>query len=272
MNPIEILDAPYGKHERQRYDLMIPADYAGRHGLVLFLHGGAWIGGDKAGYREELMRWCGKGYAAASVNYHYLAPDAHMDTLVGDLSLALYVIRRKAAANGADLTRLLLTGISAGGHLSLLYAYARTESSPIRPVCVVDYAGPALLTDEGLLYGTPAHYPPAEKWIELYSNLTGIPMTEENMEAILPRLRRYSPVCHVRPSSPPTLICHGMEDDVVPYSNATALRDALEKCGVEYVFMPMPKTGHSLDSPVYAESLLLFDAWAKRFLDPAPDA
>ena len=59
---------------------------------------------------------------------------------------------------------------------------------------------------------------------------------------------------------------------MVPYSNATALRDALERCGVEYVFMPMPKTGHSLDSPVYAESLLLFDAWAKRFLDPAPDA
>jgi len=265
--PIRIWDAAYGSHERQRFDLILPTHYEKRHGLILFLHGGAWIGGDKAGYREELELWCEKGWAAASMNYHYLAPDARMDTLTGDITLALYAIRAKAAACGIRLTRALLTGISAGGHLSLLYAYAFADTAPIRPVCVVDYAGPALLTDEELIYGTPKRYPPEEKWTELFSNLTGLPFTEENMEENFARLRRYSPVCHITEASPPTIIVHGMKDDVVPYSNAAALRDGLEACGVEYVFMPMPETGHSLEHPAWEESRLLFEAWAKRFLD-----
>ena len=135
--PVRIWDAAYGSHERQRFDLILPAHYENRRGLILFFHGGAWIGGDKAGYREELELWCEKGWASASMNYHYLAPDARMDTLTGDITLALYAIRAKAAAFGCGLTRALLTGISAGGHLSLLYAYAFADSAPIRPVCVV---------------------------------------------------------------------------------------------------------------------------------------
>ena len=272
-SPVTLLDAAYGEHERQRFDLMIPADYEARHGLVLFLHGGAWIAGDKAGYREELERWRERGFAAASVNYHYIAPDAGMDMLIGDIALALYAIRRKAAVSGIRLERVLLSGISAGGHLSLEYAYSMADASPIRPVCVVDYSGPTLLTDPELLYGTPKRYPPEEKWIELFSNLTGIPFSEENTEKILAVLRRHSPVTHVTEAAPPTIIVHGQLDDVVPYTNAVALRDALERCGVEYVFMPMPDMGHSLESPVYGESLLLFSAWAKRFLDgeaPSP--
>lgn len=269
-SPIDIIDAPYGAHERQRFDLLIPADYEKRHGLILFIHGGAWIGGDKAGYLEELEVWREKGYAAASINYHYIAPDAPMGTLVSDMILALYAIRRKAAVHGADLCRVLLTGISAGGHLSLLYAYSMADISPITPACVVDYSGPTLLDDPDLLYGTPKRYPPEEKWIDLYSNLTGIPFSTEpgaDLERNLVELCRWSPVTYVTKNSPPTIIVHGQRDDVVPYSNATALRDALEKNGVEYVFMPMPDMGHSLESPVYGESRLLFAAYAERFLD-----
>ena len=268
--PVDIINAPYGEHERQRFDLLIPADYENRHGLILFIHGGAWIGGDKDGWREELEVWREKGYAAAAINYHYIAPDATMATLVSDIILALYAIRRKAAAHGADLRRVLLSGISAGGHLSLLYAYSMADISPLTPVCVVDYAGPTLLDDPELLYGTPKRYPPEEQWIELYSNLTGIPFSPEpgaDLGPNLIELRRWSPVTYVTKDTPPTVIMHGMADDVVPYSNATALRDALDKNGVEYVFMPMPGMGHSLESPVYGMSRLLFAAYAERFLD-----
>ncbi len=258
-------DLRYGDHERQIYDLALPESCGG--GLIFFLHGGAWIHGDKGAYRDELVPWCEKGYAAAAINYHYLAPDAHMDTLLDDITASLAAIREKAAQHGVTLCRALFTGASAGGHLSLLYAYSRAENAPIRPACVVDYCGPTLLTDEELLTGTPARYPPAEQWIELFSNLTGIPYTGDNREEILPHLLRYSPVTYVGAHTVPTVICHGQLDDVVPFSNAAALRDALEANGVEYAFLPMPKAGHGLEQEgILRESRALFEIYPARVL------
>ncbi len=261
----KFLDLAYGDHERQIYDLALPENGGG--GLILFLHGGAWIHGSKDGYRDELDEWCAKGYAAAAINYRYLAPDTHMDALLDDITAALSAIRSKAAQYGVTLRRVLLTGASAGGHLSLLYAYSKADEAPIRPACVVDYCGPTLLTDEALLSGTPARYPPEEQWIELFSNLTGIPYTGDNREEILPRLLRYSPVAHVTERAVPTVVCHGQLDDVVPFSNAVALRDALEANRVEYVFLPMPNAGHGLEQEdIYRESRALFEIYAARFL------
>ncbi|MBE6725028.1 MAG: alpha/beta hydrolase [Ruminococcaceae bacterium] len=260
-------NAPYGDHERQRYDLILPEENAGERGLILFIHGGSWIHGDKAAYRDDLDFWAGKGFAAASVNYHYLAPDVHMDTLVSDIALAVFAIRRKAEAHGVKLGKALLTGASAGGHLSLLYAYSMAEISAIKPACVVDYCGPALLSDEKLLFTAPEHHPPMDQWIELFSNLTGIPFTLENWKAVIRELDRYSPVTYISDSSVPTILVYGMKDDVVPFSNAKALRDGLEAHGVEYVFLPMPEAGHGLEQPeIFEESKALFGLYAERFL------
>ena len=260
-------NAPYGEHERQRYDLVLPSENAGERGLILFIHGGSWIHGDKAAYRDDLCLWAEKGFAAAAVNYHYLAPDAHMDTLVSDIALSLSAIRRKAEAHGVKLGKALLTGSSAGGHLSLLYAYSMAGISAVRPVCVVDYCGPTLLTDEKLLFATPEHHPPMEQWIELFTNLCGIPFRPENREAILAALTRYSPVTYVSDASVPTVMVYGMKDDVVPFSNAKALRDGLDAHGIEYVFLPMPEAGHGLEQEeIYEESKVLFGMYAERFL------
>ena len=63
-------DEAYGEHEKQRYDLALPRDHADRHGLILCVHGGAGIAGDKKSYAEEIEAWAGQGFAAAAVNYH----------------------------------------------------------------------------------------------------------------------------------------------------------------------------------------------------------
>ena len=258
-------DIAYGGHERQRLDLCLPS--CDTHGLILFIHGGAWIAGDKCGYEDELQLWGGRGYAAAAMNYHYLSPEYHMDTLLCDITAALAKIKGAAAEKGFDLTGVLLTGTSAGGHLSLLYAYSMAETAPIRPACVIDYCGPTLLTDKGLLYDTPKNHPPVQQWIDIFTWLTGTDFSGENTEKILPVLDRYSPVSHITPSSVPTVICHGQKDDVVPFSNAVALRDRLESCGVEYVFLPMPQAGHGLEQKeIYEESKMLFGIYAERFL------
>ena len=266
-NDLIFIDEKYGEHERQSFDLFIPAGYGDRDGLILFIHGGAWIAGVKEQYRGELEKWCARGYAAAAINYRYISEDVHMDALLDDITAALTEIRKLALAHGAALKRMLLTGASAGGHLSLLYAYAKAEISPLKPVGVIDYCGPAWLPDDGLLYGTPKRYPPEEKWTELFSNVVGFPLKKEEEQRAKDALMLYSPVRYVTPDSPPTIICHGQKDDVVPFSNAVALRDALEANGVEYVFLPMPLAGHPLEQKeIMEESEVLFEMYAKRFL------
>ena len=261
------IDERYGDHERHTFDLTIPAGYGDWHGLILFIHGGAWIAGSKDGYRDELEKWRARGYAAAAINYRYISEDVHMDGLLDDIGAAVAAIRKLALDHGVSLERMLLTGASAGGHLSLLYAYANADVSPIRPVGVIDYCGPAWLADDNLLYGTPEHYPPQEKWTELFSNVIGFPATKEEEARAKEALMKYSPVKYVTPDTVPTIICHGQKDDVVPFTNAVALRDALEKNGVEYVFLPMPLAGHPLEQrEIMEESEALFEFYAKRFL------
>ncbi len=46
-NDLIFIDEKYGEHERQSFDLFIPAGYGDRDGLILFIHGGAWIAGVK---------------------------------------------------------------------------------------------------------------------------------------------------------------------------------------------------------------------------------
>ena len=43
-------DLSYGTHERQVVDLFVPENASGDLGLVLLIHGGAWIAGDKESY------------------------------------------------------------------------------------------------------------------------------------------------------------------------------------------------------------------------------
>ena len=67
------LDMSYGTHERQVVDLCIPDGASGDIGMVLFIHGGAWIQGDKEGYAEVLNSGASDiGVATAALNYRYI--------------------------------------------------------------------------------------------------------------------------------------------------------------------------------------------------------
>ena len=256
---LKFTDQPYGSHARQKYDLELPEDCCG--GLVLFIHGGAWISGDKHSAHGMMEGWTGKGYAAASINYHYISPEFHMDTLMRDITLSLEAIRAKAEENGVTLSRVMLAGVSAGAHMSLLYAYSMAEEAPIRPVCVMDYCGPSLLTD------LVRNDPPEKEWVELLTNVTGIPYSGDDLERCKEELVRYSPVTYVNGRSAPTIICHGQQDTLVPFTNAVGLRNTLEANEVEYIFLPMPKADHGLDQKeIFEESKKLFEMYAERFL------
>ncbi len=117
-------DLPYGSDPQQRLDVYIPAN-ASKAPIVLMLHGGAWMIGDKGNrgvVPNKAARWLPRGYIVASANYRM--DRARPDPLqqADDVARALAFVQQKAASWGGDPARVLLMGHSAGAHLVALLA------------------------------------------------------------------------------------------------------------------------------------------------------
>jgi dipeptidyl aminopeptidase/acylaminoacyl peptidase len=149
-----------------------------------------------------------------------------------------------AKERGLELNKMLLAGGSAGAHLSLLYAYQKADISPIEPVAVCSFSGPTDLTDEAFWVNNPI----VDGIINMVSPLVGVEFTEETYQAVTPFLKQASPILYASKNSPPTVILHGVLDDVVPHSNAVRLYERLTQLGVTCDFLSYPNSGHGLES------------------------
>ncbi len=244
-------DLAYGTHERQVMDLYLPKKNDGEVGLVLFIHGGAWIAGDKTAYDDELVTACNDlGYAAATINYRYISETISLHDVADDINSALEKIKQVGAENGININKVLLTGASAGGHLAMFYAYSRKDTAPITPVAVVSNCGPTDLTDENYYYnqdlGTKSDLGDEELLSTLFSWCCGQAFTYENRESARQALLEVSPIYYVDENTVPTVINHGLKDTIVPFSNAQALADKFDQYGVHYDFNIYPNSNHGL--------------------------
>ena len=237
-------DLSYGPHERQVVDLYIPEGAQGEIGMVLFIHGGAWIAGDKESY-ENAAVYCATthGIAAASVNYRYLSETVDLNDIADDIDAALTEIKAKAAEVGVNITKVLLTGDSAGGHLSLLYAYSRKATAPITPVAVVSNSGPTDLYDDNFYYNNALGSTDEMCW--LMSRACGQSFTIATKANAAEALAKVSPLTYAA-DAVPTVINHGNADSIVPFSNAQALDAKLTEYGIEHVFNVYDGADHDL--------------------------
>ena len=241
----------------EKLDLYLPAappDPAKPRPAVVMIHGGGWVGGDKAAPREfqvgtTLAR---AGYVCASVNYKLDGND-RWPTNLFDCKNAVRFLRANAEKYHVDPARIGVIGGSAGGHLALMVAYtsdvpaltpAGADATPYPGVsdrvrCVVDLYG---ITD-----------PRTRRNTDKDGNPVGPPRTRS---ALLPKTtpathadawRLTAPVEHVSPQSPPTLILHGTADTTVDRDQATQLADELRAAGVEHELILLEGVGHTFD-------------------------
>lgn len=266
-NKYEFLtDLRYGEAERNILDLCIPKKNAHK-GLIFYIHGGGWIAGDKDGYRDSLKHYACEGYVSASLNYRYANKnDVTGFQILEDITNALTLVKSTASSYGIELDSALLTGPSAGGHLSLLYAYACQESAPIKPTCVVSYSGPTDFTDPSYYDTNAVSY---NGLMEIISDVTGESISSTNYKEYSDLLLSLSPIYYVNSLTVPTVICHGTSDDIIPYSNAVLLDDALTKASVEHEFVTYKNAGHGLetDSKAQKRADKLFESYIEKYLN-----
>ena len=110
-------DLPYGPHARQVLDIFQPPS-AQNAGVVVFMHGGAFVRGDKQASPEiydNLLYWFAKqGYVGVNIEYR-LAPESSYPGGADDLALAMAWLSVNASKHGGDPAKLFLIGHSAGG-------------------------------------------------------------------------------------------------------------------------------------------------------------
>ncbi len=258
----------YGEHERNKLDLYFPKTNDCEVGLVLFIHGGAWIGGDKDGYGDTIKMWCEeRGYAAAAINYRYLSYDVSFDDILDDIENALKKIKSTAKEEGVEINKMITTGGSAGGHLAMLYPYARKESSPIEAVAIANYCGPTDLLDPNF-HNENATDALKELYRQIASLVYGEELTLEQTYLANDLMKKASPLYYVDENTIPTIINHGMKDDTVPYSNALSLEAKFKELGVTHIMNPHPNSGHGLDNDPDAQAKAeeYFYEYAKTYL------
>ena len=236
-------EVSYGTHERHTLNLHLPLGKK-EAGLVLMIHGGAWIGGDKSEFNAKLEEISEMGYAAAAVNYRYISDDVDLLDIMDDIQTATEKIKSIGEECGVDINGMVLTGGSAGGHLSLLYAYSRDDVSAIKPSAVVSYCGPTDLSEDAYYFDNGIG---DEEYVaQVFSWASGYKHTFETRAEAKEALWNVSPLKYVDENTVPTVINHGMVDDIVPFSNAEKLNAKLTELGIAHEFNAYPNSGHGL--------------------------
>ncbi len=135
-----VSDLSYDDHERARFDLILPKS-SEPMGLLLYIHGGGFINGDKdrvlGDYNLENIRsLLQKGVAVASINYSLLntaGEDVGVMKCLLDAKRALQYIRSQAAVYNIDKNRIVMSGGSAGAGASLWVAMQDDMKEPNNP-------------------------------------------------------------------------------------------------------------------------------------------
>lgn len=230
--PLELVNVSYGADAAQKMDVYLPA---GRNTTdtkaLILIHGGAWIGGDKADFNDAVasLKALLPDFAIFNINYRLAAlPSSNLwPTQLNDVNTAFDFILNKAHDYTFNSSKLAIGGASAGAHLALLKAYKQNTGN-IK--AVVDMFGP---TDMADLYNKNSNY---QSLLTIF--MGGTPATASATYSIA------SPLFAVTPTSVPTIILHGTLDNVVPISESDSLNNRLINAGVPKQYEKYTGEGH----------------------------
>lgn len=195
--------------------------------VALTIHGGGWSAQDKSSFCGVAEFIASLGWAVFNINYRLTSivpwPACGDDCLAA----AKFLLDGKEPEfAGLDRRKLLICGGSAGGHLALMTGL---RLPPERVAGIISISGIDELTSDYALH--TARYCP----------FFGSGVTEE-------KKAQANPIHYLRPDSPPVLLTHWDDDQVVPVECARRFRDRGRAlgCRVDYYEYSTVDEGHGI--------------------------
>jgi arylformamidase len=259
----------YGPHERNVLDFwQAPGD--GPRPLLVYIHGGGWVSGDKALKEDAVTPYLDKGISVAAINYRYSVIEK-LPAPVHDAARAIQFLRTKAAEWNINPQRIAVTGGSAGACSSMWL------------LCHDDLADPnssdPVLRESTRVYAAAARAGQTsidpkviEGWLGpnvLKHRMIWLSVGEPDMDSALknyderkPLYVEFSPYNHVTADDPPLLMTYG-EDMSLPSKDAghgihhpvygVKMKEKADEVGMEcYLLIP----GHSTSKYATPEEFL----------------
>lgn len=225
-----------------KLDIWYPEKQSNNHPVVFFCHGGGWI----SGFRNQPnnVSWCkylaSKDFAVVSIDYRYGYKNT-MEEILSDYTNALEFIKENSAKLYLDENNIVLMGLSAGGHLSLLYStyysYYNNQDKMAGIKGVVAYYAPTDLNYIFISENKSIFAKFATK-----QTLKDSPVAENEIYDY------YSPINWVNENMVPTLLAHGKLDTTVPFKSSVEFAKKLKEFNIKYRFLVHKKGGHSFDT------------------------
>lgn len=155
-----MIDVAYGTDPKQKMDVYLPANRNSNTNVVIFVHGGSFIGGDKSEFNNQAKYLASRGYAVLNVNYRLVegdgifnAPPLHKESAikiadqVNDLQKVVDFAVLNAKSWVMSSSRMGMAGHSAGATLALLYSYDLRNNNRIQVVANIAGALDFVFTD-----------------------------------------------------------------------------------------------------------------------------
>jgi acetyl esterase/lipase len=235
----KFLDIPYASlSQAQKLDIYLPDEGEGPFPVIVWIHGGAFMGGDKADVQVlPSLDGLKRGYAVVSIDYR-LSGEAGFPALVSDAKAALRWIRANAQTYHLDPSRIAAWGGSAGGYLALMLGTSAgvdkledlnmgNPDQPSTVQAVVSWYGPSnFLKMDEQLEESGLRPPPGMEHNGANSPeslILGHKITE-----IPEQVRAADPLTYIQPKAPPFLIQHGTRDATVPVQQSVVVAAGLK--------------------------------------------
>jgi acetyl esterase/lipase len=245
-------------------DIWRPGDGDTSGLAFVYIHGGAWFHMDKdMATRPFFRHLVAQRHTVMDVAYRR-CPEVDIYGMIGDVKRAIAWMKANASQYGVDPEKIVLGGASAGGHLALLAGFTPKhpeltpddiKDSDLSVCGVLSYYG---FTDLLALYqfmnlqtlegGDPV---PLGKNLGNWGGvryqgrldvlLGGWPQDAPDMYQLA------SPVTHVQPECPPTLLIQGEQDIFCPVDATRAHYTKLVQAGVPAINIVFPYTNHGFD-------------------------
>ncbi len=199
-------DIRYGPHKKQLLDVYRPADQKGPLPVIVSVHGGGWVYGDKELYSYYCMDLAKRGFAVVNFTYR-LSPEHRFPCHLEDTTRAFSWVLDHAGDYDLDPNTIFAVGDSAGGHILALFCVLCTNPNFAARYSFAPPVGfvPRAMALHCGVYDLIAVKNTASNILQLTRDVMGHPATDQE-------LREISPAMHIEKGFPPCCIMTANED------------------------------------------------------------